>query len=119
MRADGRTTLSNLGMSGLSQSHQSTQAIEGTKLLQQIHLASVARQLGLSNREREIIRGFFLQETEMAAALRLGLSPHTVHTYVQRIHRKLGSADRCSAVIRVFMAYLAVTGVPVDPNEQS
>ena len=83
--------------------------LDAKRLLKQINLNLVGRELGLSGRELEIVRGFFFQETETAAAIRLGLSPHTVHTYVQRVHRKLGSGDRCSAVVRLFVAYLSIT----------
>jgi DNA-binding NarL/FixJ family response regulator len=77
-------------------------------LIERIRLPLVAGYLGLSPREVEVLTGFFSQETEAAAAHRLGLSQHTVHTYVQRIYRKLNSTDRCSTVIRIFAMYLAL-----------
>jgi len=63
---------------------------------------SLARSLGLSSRELEIIQCVFDDQIEQAMALELGISVHTIHTYLERLYRKLGVGSRCAAVIRVF-----------------
>lgn len=62
--------------------------------------------LELSRREAEIVQCLFDDETEAAVAMELGISPHTVHTHLERLYRKLGVASRCAAVVRVFGEYL-------------
>src|SRR5204862_6820702 len=50
---------------------------------------SLASCLGLSPRECGIVRAVFDANSEKYAEARLGLSPHSVHTYLWRIYRKL------------------------------
>jgi len=54
---------------------------------------SLASGLGLSPRECGIVRAVFDGDSEKRTAERLGLSPHTVHTYLWRIYRKLSVAS--------------------------
>src|ERR1017187_688409 len=49
----------------------------------------IARSLKLSRRELQIVRSVFDDCTELAIATDLGISPHTVHTHVERLHYKL------------------------------
>ena len=62
--------------------------------------------LRLSRREGEIVRGVFDDKTEYAIATELGMSPHTVHTHVERLHQKLGVADRVQLVLRILQEFL-------------
>jgi len=55
---------------------------------------SLASCLGLSPRECGIVRAVFDGHSEKDTAARLGLSPHTVHTYLWRIYRKLSVQSR-------------------------
>ena len=73
-----------------------------------MRLPLLAQHLGLSEREADVLASFFSLETEAEVAARLGLSQHTVHTYVQRIYKKLNTKDRCSTVVRIFATYLAL-----------
>ncbi len=57
--------------------------------------------LSLSHREGEIVRGVFEDHTEFAIAADLGISPHTVHTHFERLHKKLGVANRVQLVLSV------------------
>lgn len=50
----------------------------------------LARSLRLTKREIQIVRGIFDDQTELAIAANLGISTHTVHTHVERLHRKRG-----------------------------
>ena len=61
--------------------------------------------LGLSPRECGIVRGVFDGDSEKRIAERLGLSPHTVHTYVWRIYRKLQVQSREELLVRVFAEF--------------
>jgi DNA-binding CsgD family transcriptional regulator len=66
--------------------------------------AMIARSLKLSPRELQILRGVFDDRTELAIAAVLGISPHTAHTYIERLHHKLAVADRVEPVVRVMGA---------------
>ena len=44
-------------------------------------------------------------DTEKRTAERLGLSPHTVHTYLWRIYRKLQVQSREELLVRVFAEF--------------
>ena len=69
---------------------------------------SLAAGLGLSPRECGIVRGVFDGASEKDIAERLGLSPHTVHTYLWRIYRKLHVQSREELLVRVFAEFRAL-----------
>lgn len=60
-------------------------------------------------RELQIIRGVFDDRTEFNIATGLNISPHTVHTHVERLHHKLHVADRVQLALRVMDEFLALT----------
>ncbi len=66
---------------------------------------SLASCLGLSPRECGIVRAVFDGNSEKDTAQRLGLSPHTVHTYLWRIYRKLHVQSREELLVRVFAEF--------------
>jgi len=66
---------------------------------------SLASCLGLSPRECGIVRAVFDGDSEKRTAERLGLSPHTVHTYLWRIYRKLNVQSREGLLVRVFAEF--------------
>jgi len=72
----------------------------------------LALSLGLTERELQIVQGVFMDGTESAIARQLGISTHTVHSHLDRIHRKLGVTSRASLVVRVFAEYV---GRSTDP----
>jgi DNA-binding CsgD family transcriptional regulator len=72
----------------------------------------IARSLVLSPRELEIVRGVFDDRTEFALAADLGISPHTVHTHIERLHQKLGVTDRVEVVMRIMQEFIALTVAP-------
>jgi DNA-binding NarL/FixJ family response regulator len=72
----------------------------------------IARSLKLSARELEIVRGVFDDRTDGAIAADLGISPHTVHTHIDRLHHKLAVADRVELVLRVMDEFLTLTVAP-------
>ena len=77
--------------------------------------AEIARKLRLSKRELEIVRGIFDDRTEAAIADDLRISPHTVHTHVERLHRKLVVKDRAAIIVRVATEFLKMTAAPNSP----
>jgi DNA-binding CsgD family transcriptional regulator len=66
---------------------------------------SLAAILGLSPRECGIVRAVFDGDSEKRIAERTGLSPHTVHTYLWRIYRKLQVQSREELLVRVFAEF--------------
>ena len=72
---------------------------------------SLATALGLSPRECGIVRSVFDGASEKDAAGQLGLSPHTVHTYLWRIYRKLHVQSRAELLVRVFAEFRALPKV--------
>ena len=64
--------------------------------------------LGLSPRELEIVQGVFDDRTEGSIASGLGISHHTVHTYLARIYRKVSASSRTQLVVRVMETYLGI-----------
>ena len=66
---------------------------------------SLAAALGLSPRESGIVRSVFDGASEKRIAERFGLSPHTVHTYLWRIYRKLHVQSREELLVRVFAEF--------------
>ena len=61
----------------------------------------MADSIGLSRREVAVVQGVLadLHDGEIAATL--GLSQHTVHTYLKRIRAKLGVSSRVRLVERI------------------
>lgn len=68
----------------------------------------VGRMLRLSGRELQIVRGMFHDKIQFAIAAELGISPHTVHTHVERVYHKLGAANRAQLLVRVMTAFVAL-----------
>jgi len=66
---------------------------------------ALATALGLSPREFGVVRSVFDGASEKRIAEQLGLSPHTVHTYVWRIYRKLHVGSREELLVRVFAEF--------------
>lgn len=69
----------------------------------------IAGSLDLSTRQVQIVRAVFDDFTEFAIASNLGISQHTVHTHLERIHRKLGAHDRVEMVLLVLAEFLRLT----------
>jgi DNA-binding NarL/FixJ family response regulator len=66
---------------------------------------SLGTALGLSPRESGVVRAVFDCVSEKCIAEQLGLSPHTVHTYLWRIYRKLNVQSRQELLVRVFAEF--------------
>lgn len=72
----------------------------------------IARSLKLSGRELQIVHGVFDDQKELAIAIALDVSAHTIHTHVQRLYHKLAITDRTQLVLRVMREFLALTASP-------
>ena len=81
-------------------------------MLSELAWAEIACSLKLSVREVQLVRGVFDDRTDFAIAIDLGISPHTVHTHVERLHRKLAVTDRVQLVLRIIDEFLALTVAP-------
>ena len=79
---------------------------------------SLASCLGLSPRETGIVRAVFDGDSERRTAERLGLSPHTVHTYLWRIYRKLQVQSREELLVRVFAEFRSLPKRPVSARKR-
>ena len=74
---------------------------------------SIVSTLGLSDREAQLavlILGDDSCESAMAASL--SISPHTVHSHLERLYRKLRVTSRCQVVSRLFQQYVNLEAVP-------
>ena len=70
--------------------------------------AVVIRTLKLSKRERQIVECLMRRcDDEVAIAAALVVSRHTVHTYLNRLYRKLGVSTRCQVLATIFLVYAA------------
>src|SRR5580693_2173467 len=63
--------------------------------------------LKLSDRELQIVQGIFEDQKQESIAYNLGISPHSVNTYIQRIYSKLRIGSRPQLILRVMSEYLA------------
>lgn len=68
---------------------------------------SVAELLRLSPRELQVVKGVFRDNKEERIAADLGISAHTVSTYMQRIYAKLRVGSRPQLIVRVVAEYLS------------
>ncbi|MGA2229887.1 MAG: helix-turn-helix transcriptional regulator [Tepidisphaeraceae bacterium] len=75
----------------------------------------LAEKLKLSPREIQIVRAVFEDQKELVIARRLGMSPHTVHTHMDRLHSKLSVRGRSQLIIKVLTTFLLMTAEPDSP----
>lgn len=72
--------------------------------------------LGLSRREFEVLQRLVGDRRETEIARSLGLSQHTVRTYLKRLRAKLGASSRVRLVGRVYAEYAAWLRSPSCPR---
>jgi len=78
--------------------------------------------LRLSDRELQIVQGIFEDQKQESIAFSLGISPHSVNTYIQRIYTKLRIGSRPQLIVRVMSEYLASVAnqaLPDFPEERA
>lgn len=71
--------------------------------------------LRLSRREAQIVESMFRVDKESAIARRLGMSPHTLRTHVERLYRKLRVNNRTELMIRLYESFLSLVSEPGSP----
>jgi len=86
--------------------------IRGSAVFSDLAWEAIARSVKLSGRECQIVRAVFDDETDRALAQRLGISLHTVHTHVERLHRKLAIMNRPQLLVLVLREFLTLTVAP-------
>ena len=82
----------------------------GRGVLDEHEWSTVALALQLSARELQVVKRLFDDEPEAIIADDLGISPHTVHTHLERLYRKLDVGSRCAVVVKVFETFRASCG---------
>ena len=75
--------------------------------LEDRHWRSIAATLDLSDRQLQIVQSVFDGFDQEEISRELDISPHTVHTHLDRLYRKLHVKSRCELVVLVFLAYLS------------
>lgn len=78
----------------------------------------LAARLSFSARELEIARAILDDKKELAIARQLGISPHTVHTHLERLYHKLGVTSRVELVVHIARRHLELvsqTDSPLPP----
>jgi DNA-binding CsgD family transcriptional regulator len=80
----------------------------GRFVLCETEWAAISKSLGLSPREFELTQAVVDDMTESDMARELGISTHTVHTFLKRLYRKLGVASRVQLVVRVFAEHISL-----------
>jgi DNA-binding CsgD family transcriptional regulator len=78
-------------------------------MLSDLAWREIAHSLRLSPRELQIVRATFDDRKESAVAADLGVAPRTVHTHIERLHRKLAVNDRLQLALRVIREFVALT----------
>lgn len=87
--------------------------------------AAVASSLALSKRQLQIVRAVFDDSTEFAISRDFGISQHTVHTHLERIHHKFHVHSRVELVVFVLTEFLRLTAdgsvglPPVCPHHKA
>ncbi len=96
----------------------------GRRLFSNQEWERIARSLQLSEREFQILQCLFDDLKEVKIAERLSLSPHTIHTHLERMYHKIGATSRVGILLKVFKRYLVLndangaSGAKFEPNEQ-
>ncbi len=80
--------------------------LDGSKIFNENEWRALGSALHVSEREFQILRFVFDDQTKAQIAEVLEISAHTVHTYLGRLYRKLGVSSREQLIVRVVGEYL-------------
>ncbi|MBX9579432.1 MAG: LuxR C-terminal-related transcriptional regulator [Gemmataceae bacterium] len=72
----------------------------------------------LAPRLREELVCFFDGDSEKQAAVRLGVSAHTVHEYARRLHRHFGASSRGELLARCAPLLSALRNPPAPASDR-
>jgi len=83
--------------------------------------AAIGTSLGCSRRELQIVTSLIEDrlQTEGEIGRALGISPHTVHTHLERLYKKVGVASRSHLILRVFAVYVRLHAESTSAVAQS
>jgi DNA-binding CsgD family transcriptional regulator len=91
--------------------------VEPRDVLTDEQWAAIAKPLGLSRRETEMIRIGFDDDSVVVCARRLNISSHTVLTYRRRLYRKLSVRTFCQVLSVVFATFVGLSaGAEAEPQ---
>lgn len=68
--------------------------------------------LKLSQRETQIAYLLTAELSETEVAVKLGISPRTVHSHIERLYRKLQVRSRSGLIVAVFETWITL-GIPL------
>jgi len=83
--------------------------LRGASLLSEHAWLEIARSLGLTNRELQMIQSVFDNLSEAGIAKRFRISEHTVHTHLNRLFKKLTVTTRTELVLRILEQMIGLT----------
>jgi len=72
----------------------------------------MASDMRLSLRELQILQQLLDDKKETVIATSLGISPHTIHTHIERLYRKLGVRSRVEMALCAAGSFLRMTADP-------
>jgi DNA-binding CsgD family transcriptional regulator len=83
--------------------------------------AAIGTSLGCSRRELQIVTSLIEDrlQTEGEIGRALGISPHTVHTHLERLYKKVGVASRSHLILHVFAVYVRLHAKSTSAVAQS
>ncbi len=87
-------------------------ATKGSLIFSKKEWQVLRRDLKLSPRAMQLVRGIFDDQTEEAIADDMSISVHTVHSYFTRIYQRLGVCSREQLLVFMFGRYLERRKVP-------
>ncbi|MEI8043733.1 MAG: helix-turn-helix transcriptional regulator [Verrucomicrobiota bacterium] len=81
----------------------------GAAILSDHAWSEIAKAMGITKREIQIIQGVFDNRHEVDIAERLRISPHTVHMHLNRLYKKLIVTSRTELVLRIVQEMVTLT----------
>lgn len=87
----------------------SPRKLRGASLLSDHAWHEIARSLGITTRELQIVQSVFDNQHEADIAKRFNLSPHTVHMHMNRLFKKLNVTSRTELVLRIMEQMISLT----------
>ena len=96
----------------------SRRKLRGASLLTDHAWHEIARTLGITQREMQIVQSVFDNQHETEIAKCFKISPHTVHMHLNRLFRKLTVTSRTELVLRIVeqMVKLTLSEIAVLPT---
>jgi DNA-binding NarL/FixJ family response regulator len=86
----------------------------GAAILSDHAWSEIAKALGITKREIQIIQGVFDNLTQKGIASRLNMNEHTAHTHLNRLFKKLNITTRTELVLRIIEQLIALTLAETD-----